>query len=147
MTTNRFKRLATVVAGLFALLAGCTINIYHDGKHHSGGGKASATNPMVVVEEGKVLRVDPDPITFAKDQVDVTVTWHLPKGKGLRFPPNAITFDAAGSEEFVKCRPSEDASSYSCLNRHSKPGRYKYDVLVQQDGKLLDKLDPEAWNF
>lgn len=143
MTTPRYARLAALAAvGLAALLAGCTINIYQDGRYQ-GGGKASASNPMVVVVGGKIQRVVPDPLVFAPDQVNVTVTWRLPKDGTLTFPAKGgIVFEAKASDEIVNCRASEDRKEFSCLNRHSKPGIYKYVVQVDDNGKPLDPLDP-----
>lgn len=142
MTTNRIKRRATVAVGLVSLLAGCTINIYHDGKHGGGAG-ASATSPMVVVVGGKIQRVVPDPLVFGADQVNVNVTWHLPKDGTLTFPAKGgIVFEAKASDEIVNCRASEDRKQFTCLNRHSKPGIYKYLVQVEDNGKPLEPLDP-----
>jgi hypothetical protein len=143
MKNRRILRLALAAAALTALLAGCTINIYHSGPMHRA--KADPAKPQVTVVDGKI-QVQPDPIVFAKEQVNVAITWHLPPDGKLSFPENGIVFERAATGEIVDCHRGEKLTTFICLNRHSKPGTYKYEVRVQQDGKPLDPLDPHVVN-
>ena len=140
-------KLRLVVAGLSALvLAGCG----WFGGHHRGGdcykcGPVDITKPQVKVVNGKIT-VDQETLVFGEAfrNVPVTITWTLPKDSKLRFPKDGITFEKSAAEEIV-CK-AEGGSTFSCLNRHTKPGRYKYDIRVLDGDKALEPLDPYVAN-
>ncbi len=141
------KRLLLATALAAALLGGCTIHYHH---HHapppppSGSGDPKA--PRVIVSNGTIA-VDQDVLRFAKDQTNVTITWRL-EGKGgkLTFPENGVVFERAADGEIVDCKRSQDNTVFTCLNRHSRPGVYRYGINVNEDGKPLKPLDPYVWN-
>lgn len=150
--TNAMKRLLLIAAAaLSTLLAGCTI-IYTSDRCPvctSGGGKGDPANPAVFIADGNI-QVDQQVLRFAKDQVNVTITWRLLNpGKdgnsGLRFPDNGIVFERSADGE-ISCTRSADGLVFRCLNKHSKPGIYKYGVNVNENGRALKPLDPIVWN-
>lgn len=145
------RRLLTASA-LLLLLGGCTINIQHPGRHcapcQAGGSPGDPKAPQVLVSNGEI-RVDQEVLRFAKDQTNVTITWRLVPGKGtgrLTFPENGVVFERAADGEITDCRRSEDGTAFSCLNRHTRPGIYRYGINVNEDGKPLKPLDPTVMN-
>lgn len=103
--------------------------------------KSDPSKPQVSVKDGKIV-VDPDPLQFAKDQQNVKITWELPKDSKYIFPNDGITIKDPG-DEILDCQvePNEKGLKYSCKNKHSKPGKYKYTVKV--DGSpAVPPLDP-----
>jgi hypothetical protein len=102
--------------------------------------KLDPTKPQVSITNGKI-GVDQETIEFAPDQKDVTVTWQLPKGN-FTFPQDGIAFERSAAEEIVKCQPQKDNVEFTCLNRHTKPGRYKYTIKVLDAQKPLEPYDP-----
>jgi len=103
-----------------------------------------ALNPRLVVVDGKQIVVNQEPIFFAKKVKDVRVTWHAPAGSAYTFGKDGVVIDNA-ADEFVDCRPAKDGKSFSCLNKHTKPGKYKYTVTLQ--GKpAIAPLDPVLVN-
>lgn len=142
------RRLLLTTALLATLLGGCTIN-YHS-HHQPPGGTGTGTGdpaaPKVVVVNGNIT-VNQDVLRFPKGQTNVTVSWRL-EGKGgrLTFPENGVVFERAADGEIVDCKRSQDNTVFSCLNRHSKPGVYRYGINVNEDGKPLKPLDPFIWN-
>ena len=143
------RRLLITSALLATLLAGCSVHHHHSqacAPCTSGGGSGDPTAPRVIVSNGTIT-VDQDVLRFAKDQTNVTISWRL-EGKGgrLTFPDNGVVFERAADGEIVDCRRSADNTVFSCLNRHSRPGVYRYGINVNEDGKPLKPLDPYLWN-
>jgi hypothetical protein len=147
MNKTRFTRLALAAVLLTTLLGGCTIQYYATDRCPvcTTGGKGDPKNPVVTVSNGNIA-VDQEVLRFTKEQVNVTVTWRLPKDSKLTFPDNGVVFESAAADEFVFCHRGESPTEFTCLNKHTKPGLYKYGVNVNQDGKPLKPLDPQAWN-
>lgn len=118
----------------------------------------SNETPVVVVANGVVTAVDPDPLRFSNEQGQVTIYWQTPTG--YRFAArNGIFIDGLQSggqggkpdpsqNEVVECRPANTAlTEFSCVNRNSKPGTYKYTVNLETvDGKPLKPFDPTIIN-
>lgn len=114
------------------------------------------TRPKVSIVDGEYLVVDQEPLVFAPRQKDVHITWRLPAAGGYRFPENGITFTdgkersglrQTADEQIVKCEASVEGLTFTCLNRHTRPGQYKYIItVVSKDGKKLT-LDPTIANF
>ena len=141
------RRLLIATALAAALLGGCTIHYhnYHPAPQPSGVGDPKA--PMVQVVGG-TISVDQDVIRFSKDQTNVRITWKL-RGKDsgkLTFPTNGVVFERAAAGEIVDCQRSADNTEFSCINRHTKPGVYRYGINVDEDGKPLKPLDPYMVN-
>lgn len=143
------KNLRLFAAALLVLLlAGCSIHYHHDRCPSCTGGsgvKGDPANPVVLVTGG-AISIDQDVLRFTKDQTNITITWRLPYDSKLSFPDNGVVFERAAAEEIVNCRRGERPTEFTCLNRHSRPGNYKYGINVNEDGKPLKPLDPFVWN-
>jgi hypothetical protein len=126
------KRSLVIAAVSAALLVACTP-------------RPDPAKPQVTVVNGKIA-VDQETIEFKADQTDVQITWKLPAGTNFRFPQDGIVFERSAIEEIVKCQTTKDGTEFSCLNRHTKPGKYKYTIKVQEGQKPLDPLDPFVFN-
>ncbi len=143
------RRLLIASALLTSLLGGCSIH-YHQTQTCAPctlpGGSGDPKAPRVLVHNGNIS-VDQDVLRFAKDQTNVTIRWRL-EGKGgrLTFPENGVVFERAADGEITDCKRSEDNTVFSCLNRHSRPGVYRYGINVNEDGKPLKPLDPYVMN-
>lgn len=94
---------------------------------------------------GNYLAVSPEPLIFLKDQRDVTITWQLPRGSNLRFPRDGIVFERKAEGEIVDCKPSADGLEFTCLNRHTRSGKYQYTIKVM-DGQRPIVVDPYVMN-
>ncbi len=121
------------------------------------------STPQVSVKDGQ-LDIQPAALYFHAGEKDVKITWKLPAGANLRFAkergvviegeitdkmirgaPNSVALDAQ-QREIVNCEISADALAYTCLNRNTRPGIYKYTVRVVSGEKLLEK-DPPIVNM
>jgi hypothetical protein len=160
-STLRASLLATLLTTLLTALGGCAIHVGHRGEvaasppgadrrlhmaHHP-----DASNPRVLVDKGFVS-VDQEPLRFFKAQGKVKITWRLPANSPYSFPNDGIVIEAAErqtadqvAEEF-SCALQKNPQLFSCENRNSRPGRYKYTVRVLDNGKPLEPLDPVIIN-
>ncbi len=143
------KRRLTLAAGLLTLLmSGCALHErMHE--HMHGPGQADPANPKVLVKNGK-LSVNLEPLRFSKADGSVNITWHLPPGDVYAFATNGIVVEPAVAgtkaarnvvDEF-QCGPGKTPTEYTCLNRNTGPGKYKYTVRVLEKGVMLEPLDP-----
>lgn len=127
-----------IVAVAASLLSGCS------GWSKWWGAPLDPARPQVSFIDGKIS-VKPEPLRFAKDQTQVTIVWSVPKGAGVTFADNGIVVDKA-RDEIVECRPRNEGLEFSCLNRHTVPGTYKYTIRLLQGGKPLEPHDPTIMN-
>ncbi len=99
------------------------------------------SNPQITVAGGKI-EIDQETITFGKDKPNVKITWHLPKDSKYIFPKDGIVIKDAG-DEFPDCQvePNDKGLKFSCKNKNSKRGKYKYDIKVQGSPEV-PPLDP-----
>lgn len=152
------KHLALALVAA-AALAGCAGH-----HHHHGGGEGPRSihfNPMVSAKGG-VVSIAPEPLVFLRSEKNVDITWRLPPG--LSFPRNGIVIEGRVSEspkraassarqvldtkqDEIVCPPQEGGQTFTCKNRNSRPGVYKYTIRVLQDGKPLPAFDPEIMNL
>lgn len=120
--------------------------------------------PQVFVVDGRLLVVNAEPLVFTR-RGEVTITWHLPKGytfdekqgiviEGRLVSQTKVPRDGLVQQIYVldpkqneigPCSRSKDGSEFSCVNRNTKPGRYKYTIRVQ-DGTKVESLDPWVVN-
>ena len=119
---------------------------------------ASNETPLVVVANGEVKEVTPDPLRFSNERGKVTIYWQAPSG--YRFSAkNGIFINGEliggprgklepNQNEVVECGPANaERSEFSCFNRNSRPGTYKYTVnLETAEGKPLKPFDPSIIN-
>jgi hypothetical protein len=119
-----------LAAALVVLLSSCA---------HMYPGKPGDPRPTRVSVNNGRLVVNQEPIYVGTK--DATIVWHVSPFSSLRFPrENAVTFREAPEGEF-RCATADDGRSVSCLDRYSKPGRYKYTIRLAEDGKELEPLD------
>ena len=131
------KKSIFIVAAAGIMLTACA-------SHHAYGPKADPQNPLVSIVDGKQIVVNQDPLVYAKEVQNVRITWRLPADSKYTFPKDGIVVNEA-REEIVDCRPAEDGRSFSCLNRHTRPGKYKYNIKVQGT-PVVPVLDPVIVN-
>lgn len=151
---NKFRTATALLAALTMVLAsGCAMRIQqgHDRDHgrHERGMKMGephapdAKNPRVLVTQGR-LSVDQEPLRFFKAQGKVKITWRLAENSPYSFPADGIVIETAGDE--FKCGVDNNPRHFSCENRNSRKGSYKYTVKVLDNGKPLEPLDPVIVN-
>jgi hypothetical protein len=123
--------LLAAVAGL--ALSSCS--------HLTGRVAGDAPVRVLVTHDGQVA-VGRDPI-YATGPT--TLVWRLPRLGDFTFARDGIVVHEAPEGEFL-CRVSEDAKAFTCDDRHSRPGRYKYSVKILRNGQPLPPLDPYIIN-
>ncbi len=150
------KKSIVMMAWLLALLTGCDVL-----QPRKPG--AEPSQPVVAVVDGKIAV--PPVLAFAAKAGDpVTITWTLKPEAGLRFAENGIVIEGVLTDELVReprtavvlnprqteivdCKPADEKRlSYSCINKRSVPGAYKYTVRLS-DGKRELALDPVIANW
>ena len=153
------KQLALALVAA-AVLAGCAGHRHH---HAGGDGPRSMHfNPMVSVKGG-VVSIAPEPLVFLRSEKNVDITWRLPPG--LSFPENGIVIEGRvieppkgattatarqgldSRQEEIVCPKQPGGQTFTCKNRNSRPGIYKYTIRVLQDGKPLPAYDPSIMNL
>jgi hypothetical protein len=152
-----YKLLISCVA-VVSLQAGCSLPWL-------GRDKAvDPRTPPVEFDNGKITV--PTVIVFPPGEKDVDVTWKLPANSKARFAKDggiviegaltdklvrgeslSVVLDRAQTEVVCPKAGSADGLSFTCRNKHSKPGVYKYTIrLVDESGKLIE-LDPSLVNM
>ena len=127
------KKTLFVAAVTGLMLSACA-------SHHAHMRNADPLNTLVSIADGKQIVVSQEPIYFAKGMKDVRVTWHVSPDSKYTFGKDGIVV-AEAREELVDCRAAPDGMSFSCLNRHTKPGKYKYTVTLNGTPAVAP-LDP-----
>lgn len=129
------------------------------------------SNPKVTVEGGRVM-VKPRTLYFLPNERG-EITWQLPAGSKFRFPPNGIVIEGRVAEppqttsgpasgpvqrdtksanvvivpqEEIVCPRQDGGLKFTCNNRHTQPGVYKYTIRVR-DGATELELDPFIMNM
>ena len=146
--TRRLRLAALLSTALAtALLGGCGMHHHHHHQPPRGGGGGDPAAPLVIVTKGTIA-VDQETLRFGKDLVNVRITWRLQSKDGgkLTFPANGVVFERAARGEIVDCQRSKDNTEFSCINKHTKPGLYRYGINVDEDGQPLKPLDPYIMN-
>jgi hypothetical protein len=129
------KKAIPLAAALVLLLSSCA---------HMYPGKPGDPHPTRVGASNGRLTVNQEPIYVTTKEA--TIVWYVSTFSSLRFPrENAVTFREAPEGEF-RCATAEDGRSVSCVDRYTRPGRYKYSIRLTQDGKELEPLDPYVVN-
>lgn len=144
MKRHLTRRFQLVGAALVALGLGGCHSMYRGGHH--GGQPVDPSQPKVAVVDGKIV-IDQEALNFPAGQGQVTITWTLPAQSKTVFDEKAgIRFDARAEGEIVNCRRGENNPQvFTCVNRHSRRGYYKYDINVVDEGKPINR-DPFVWN-
>ncbi|MBA3254367.1 MAG: hypothetical protein H0T67_08940 [Burkholderiaceae bacterium] len=129
------KQLLSYLACVL-VLSGCSI-------FHKDSTPPDPTRPQVAVVADRFIVVNQEPLVFLSGQRNVTITWQLPKDSKFRFARNGITVDRAEGE--IDCAPRvEGALEFSCINRHTKPGKYSYTIRLEGARQLVS--DPYIMN-
>lgn len=147
------KKCHLIAATCALLLAGCA---------HSPSAP-DPVRPQVFVVDGRFLVVDAEPLVFTRRGA-ITITWHLPKGytfdqkqgiviEGLLLKQTRVlregevhqTYVLDPKQSEITCGPGKDRSEFSCLNRNTKPGRYKYTIHLE-GAASIEALDPWIMN-
>jgi len=154
------RRSALLAAALATLsLSGCSLlgQFCQD--------RTDAGSPQVSVD-GDRVSVRPDPLRFKPSDGAVTIRWRLPAngpfsfdektgiviedmpagqaGKSLEPGPARRSVPAA--EVFSCQRTPGAAHEFTCLNRNSGYGEYKYTINVRNLDRPLPPLDPRVVN-
>ena len=127
------KKMILVVAATGLLMTACA-------SHHS---HVEKTNPLltgVSVVDGRRIVVDQEPIYFSKGTQNVRFAWQLPPDSQYTFPRDGVVVKDAG-DEIVDCHPEQGGLRFSCLNKHAKPGIYKYTIKLE-GLPAVSPLDP-----
>jgi hypothetical protein len=95
----------------------------------------------VTVDSCKSITVSTEPIVVAKGNKPV-LRWKLATA-GWSFTEDGIDFKEPGGE--FEDKKKESGTSFKYKNKNSKPGEYKYDVVVT-DGKQTCRYDPTVVN-
>ncbi len=57
-----------------------------------------------------------------------------------------LTYIDPQQDQIVNCRGSDDGLEFRCLNRHTRPGKFKYAIIIT-DGKDIFAVDPPLANW
>lgn len=118
--------------------------------------------------------VNPEVLLFTRGQGATHIKWSLPRDSALRFPADGIVIEGELSslgrgtttevkeprqrntptstpvdrsqQEIVDCKPSPDFKEFSCLNRNTRSGTYKYTIRVIDGSRTLER-DPPIINM
>jgi len=132
------KQLLSYVACVLAL-SGCSI-------FQKDSTPPDPTRPQVAVISGRFIVVNQEPLVFLRDQKNVTITWQLPKESQYRFQPrNGIDIEEKGRGEITDCAVRSGGLEFSCVNRHTRPGKYSYTIRLL-DGSKQIYSDPHIYN-
>lgn len=123
-------------------------------------GMPSNDKPVVVIENGRVARVNPDPLEFRREQGTVVITWTLEDAAfaaGFRFagPGKGVKIDRQEqgpprdiAVEFSDAAVIARGQKFQLKNRNSGKGTFKYSVtVVAPDGRELPPFDPRIVNI
>lgn len=159
------NKLTFTLALAALLLGGCAQ--FHD-RHHRGDGRfyggcpcPDPTQPMVTVKDGAIV-LDQEVLVFPRN-VSGPLTWTLPSNSTVRFAENGIVIEGRlldrvlrsdvpsvvldpKQSEIVDCRRGSEGLSFTCLNRHTAPGVYKYTIRVIEGQREISR-DPPIVNM
>ena len=146
----------------------CTLAVFvavgcaHD-KYGPRGGSDPARPKVDVVKD--LITVSPEILVFGPE-ARRDVVWSLPAESKLTFPDDGIVIEGRLVDELVKgaekvsvvldtkqteivnCRvvPETSRKQYTCQNRYTMTGVYKYTIRVQDEQKKTFHLDPNWVN-
>jgi hypothetical protein len=158
------KTFALAVSlGALIILFGCS------GPPRLAQSYGERSRPKVTILRGN-LAVTPNPIYFARDERG-EITWELNERSTFRFSPNAVVIEGRlveppqqsytaataadanrgdlvldKNQDEIICPRQEGGRKFFCINRHTRPGIYKYSIRVG-DGTTEIELDPSIVNM
>ena len=130
------------------------------------------SRPQVTVSDGRIL-VSPEILFYFPDERDFSIVWQLPKDSKYRFSTADSIFKAEGivvegrmtdrvvraagmpnsvglerQDDIAGCAASKDRLEYTCRNKHTRPGVYKYTIrVVGPESKEPLEKDPPIVNM
>lgn len=118
--------------------------------------RATPDKPLVTITGGKIA-VEPEPLVFKLGGGPIDIVWRT-DGKTLFSAENGIVIEGEVAvkdgpiinprqDEIVNCRASQDRATFTCTNKRSRKGLFKYTVRLVQDGKPLPPHDPGIMNL
>lgn len=154
---QKMKKLALTLIMFPILLSGCASGV-------DLGSGWNPTRPKVMIVNGAVAP-DQDQLVFPR-KISGPITWTLTDPK-FEFTDKGIEVDGALTDklirgeqvsvvlntkqnEIVDCTRSKDGLQFTCNNRHTVPGIYKYTIRVRDrskpDSKPIER-DPQVVNM
>jgi hypothetical protein len=140
------KALYLVVAAAIALPACSSMET------ESARRKCDDNREGIVAVDGEIISVSPEPIVVCKQNAKVTWTLASDAPAGYEFADLAkhgkkgidITDPNA---QFDNCNVESNGSKYSCFDKSTVKGAYKYIInLRKPDGSILKSIDPHVVN-
>lgn len=157
-----------------ALLTACAHK--HPISYPPGESPEAHKHPQLTVDAtARTIAINPPILVFTRDQKDFDIVWRLPKDGKFRFAPKdgvviegeyldavvrvpeGITLRSAkpgdvlvvldrNQQEIVNCQVRESGYEFSCRNRHTRPGVFKYTIRLT-DGNATIEKDPTIANW
>lgn len=170
MNPKRFTLAAAALAVL--VLSGCAIQIQQQEKQRVGScplacNRAEPRQPVVSIDPKGGIGLNSSVLAFETGRGPYTITWRLDdSAKGYRFDPKAgIVIEGRLLDEMLRsgerkavllgaqdqigdCRLADErGTSFTCVNRASSPGIFKYTIrLIDGQGRVVEK-DPPILNW
>jgi hypothetical protein len=108
--------------------------------------------PVEVSLDGTSITARPDPIEVRRARGAVVIQWDLPRDANYRFDPQGIVVE--GEESGGSLRPQDQIVNcgggprrFTCTNRNSKNGRFKYTIRLLDANQRLVQKDPHIVNL
>ena len=153
--TNMNKLTLTTIL-VASLVAGCA----HDG-HGLYGRGIDPAKPKITVE-GDMIKLDQELLIFRPNERGL-ITWSLPENGPYRFPENGIVIEGRlldqvvrgkppsvaldpDQKEIVDCAVVKGGLQFTCNNKHTTTGLFKYTIRVTRGSAVLVR-DPNAFNM
>ena len=129
-----------------AMLLGCAASPFGpDGKALRCTGQNCDVQVAVVCSMGLFCKaaIDSDTVTVPRGN-SPKITWQLISA-GYTFPDNGIVF-ASGGSQFFECHVEANGRRFSCRDRNTDPGKFKYTVNITGSPSVAP-LDPWIENL
>jgi hypothetical protein len=121
------------------------------------------STPQVGLVDGRI--VVPLSLVYSAGQPNGKITWQLALGSKATFAENGIVIEGRVTDELIRgnnrdaigldpkqteitnCSRSKDGLEFSCVNRHSQPGVYKYTIRLVDETRKSYVFDPFVVNM
>lgn len=130
------------------------------------------SHPQVTLRDGRIV-VSPEILFYFPDERNVLIVWQLPKDSKYRFTTQDSIFKVDGiviegrmtdrvvrgpaapnsvglekQDEIAGCAVRNEGLEFTCLNKHTRSGVYKYTIrVVSPDSKEPLVRDPPIVNM
>ena len=152
------KKWQWVTAACVLILAGCQT-------YEGIAPPEQRFRPQVTVTKDGRIEVSPEILFYFRNERDVSIVWQLPRGGQYKFPNDGIVIEGElvdqvlrtpgsaasvalnrNQREIVDCKAKSDVE-FVCLNRHTRPGIYKYTIRVDDGKNPALQRDPPMVNM